>query len=290
MSMKPRFAFALAFVLVVAASVARGQNPPPGESTAVATAAAAPAPSSSPQPGDWRDPAEGAGKRLLFIGLRYRGTIVPQFLMNAFVDEGRSVYSNTVGVELDVRKDRFSLVPHLAYTDYAMDDTLFHNQGESRDAVGEWSYSRSSLKALYFGIDLLWSARLHRMLDFEFGLGVGVAYVFGDLVVNWVYKDMNGRFLSSDGQRFSGCRTQADGPGCATADHTGADTAKVGGYIEKNWISGGPIPSFFARISLPILGLRWKPVRDVEMRVQAGWSLTEGPCFGLSANYRLPTR
>ena len=274
--MKPQLALALAAATLVAARTAAAQS----EATSPPPAGAA---------GDWRDPSEPAGKRQLYIGLRYRGTIVPQFVMNAFVDEGRTVFSNSVGVELDVRKDRFSLVPHVVYTEYGMQDTLFLDKDKDRNLAANWSYVNSSLKAIYAGVDLLWSVRLHRTLDFEAGLGVGVAYVFGDLVVNWVYANQGGPLVTNDGkQRFSGCRSELDGVGCNRLEHMGAEVAKVGGHVEPSWFSGGPTPAFFARIALPILGLRIKPIRDVEARVQFGYSLTEGFFFGVSGNYRLP--
>ena len=131
--------------------------------------------------------------------------------------------------------------------------------------------------------------RLSRNLQLEYGLGVGVGFLFGDLVDSWVHLDDQGPLHASDGKRFSGCVTEQDGAGCARANHSSSDTAKIKRYVEPSWLSGGPVPAFFARVA-PLVGLRFKPIRDVEARLELGFSLTEGFFFNLSANYRLPYR
>jgi hypothetical protein len=102
-----------------------------------------------------------------------------------------------------------------------------------------------------------------------------------------VHPDSQGALVGSDGSRFSACVSEADGPGCSRADHMNADTAKVNRYVENNWYSGGPVPTLFPRIA-PLIGLRVKPIRDVEARFQFGFSLTEGFFFALSGNYKIP--
>ena len=42
--------------------------------------------------------------RYYFVGARYRGTIIPKFIVNLFANEGGTFYSNTVGVEADLRR------------------------------------------------------------------------------------------------------------------------------------------------------------------------------------------
>ena len=61
---------------------------------------------------------------------------------------------------------------------------------------------------------------------------------------------------------------------------------KIGGYVEKNWFGGGSVPVFFPHISLPELGLRYKPIKQLETRLSVGFSLT-GFFFGLSGSYGL---
>jgi len=58
----------------------------------------------------------------------------------------------------------------------------------------------------------------------------------------------------------------------------------VGGYTEPSWFNGGSKPNFFPWIGIPQFGLRFKPIKAMEARLQIGFSLT-GFWFGLSADY-----
>jgi len=61
---------------------------------------------------------------------------------------------------------------------------------------------------------------------------------------------------------------------------------KVGGYTEPNWLDGGSVPVIFPSVVLPQLGIRYKPAKAFEARLDVGFSLT-GFWFGISANYGL---
>lgn len=242
--------------------------------------------------GDVGDVTELAHKTYYFVGARYRGTVVPKFMMNLFVDEGATFYSNTIGIELDMRKDAESKIFALNYVEYGMGDTLFLEKNKDRNNAGNWSYVNSSLKGIYATIDLLWSTPIANHFDFEYGFGAGIGFIFGDLINNWVYADPNGSLKSADGSMsFSKCT--GDGVpnqlGCHKGDHPNADVAKAapGGYVEKTWFSGGSVPNIFLHLAFPELGVRYKINRDVETRLGLGFSLT-GFWFGLSADYGLP--
>ncbi len=240
--------------------------------------------------------AEDPNKRYYFIGLRYRGTVIPQFVENLFVDEGRTVFSNSVGAEIDMRKGGQSMIPWIVYADYGMPDTLFHEKGAtptggtgtaSGDA-GNFSVVNSSLKAIYLGLDELWSVPIDKShhWDFEFGFGVGVGVVFGSLQNDWVYQNPNGNLVASNGTHYSECQAFSTFPSCELAGHTGATIQKVGGYTEPNWFNGGAVPVIYPHISFPQLGVRYKPIKQMEARLGVGFSLT-GFWFSLSADYGL---
>ncbi|HEX7662880.1 MAG TPA: hypothetical protein VF407_00135, partial [Polyangiaceae bacterium] len=134
------------------------------------------------------DVTEKPGKTYYFVGLRYRGDIVPKFMLNLFVDEGKTFYSNTIGAEVDIRRDNFSFIPAFSYVEYGSGgDVLFLEKGKDSNLAGNWSNVNSSLKALYVTADLLWSAKIHKNVDFEFGAGFGLGVLFGDLETSWVY-------------------------------------------------------------------------------------------------------
>jgi hypothetical protein len=293
-------------------------TPPPDAPPATGTTEAAPAPvaaagvvmetapvAPASTGSDELDVTEKDGKRYVFIGLRYRGAIVPQAFMNIFTYGGATLYSNSVGLEVDVRKDGFSLIPNLTYTEYSSGNMIFlqHSPSVGGDAdPGNWSMVNSGIKVLYLGADMLWSIHLQKNIDLELGLGFGIGLVFGSLVDNWVYATNNPNATSTvNGQTYQAlpgsnavsgykgyflpCATQTSGFGCATSDHMNATTAKVGGFTEPHGFN--PVPTVFLNVSIPYLGVRIKPIKSVEGRLGLGFNLPNGFFFGFSGDYGL---
>ncbi len=233
---------------------------------------------------------EKGGQRYYFVGLRYRATIIPQFMVNLFVNEGATFVSHTIGAEVDLRKDGQSTIPWIVYQSFGFGDTLFEQKNGTppADQASNWSVVNSGLSALFLGLDELWSVPIDgdHHWDFEYGFGVGVGVVFGSLQNDWVYDSASGPLVSSTGRHFAGCQTQSSGPSCAVGAHQNATIAKVGGYTEPNWFNGGSVPVIFPHIAIPDIGIRWKPVKQFQMRLNTGFSLT-GFFFGISGDYGL---
>jgi hypothetical protein len=248
-----------------------------------------------PDENDDTNTFEDPNTRYYFVGARYRGTVIPQFIENLFVDDGRTLYSNSAGLELDMRKGGQSMIPWIVYADYGMPDTLFHEKGatptggtgSSGGDAGNFTVVNSTLKAIYLGLDELWSVPIDKShhWDFEFGFGVGVGVVFGSLQNNWVFQSNTGN-LTANGVNYSECTQFSTAVSCTIAGHTGATIRKVGGYVEPNWFNGGAVPVFFPHISFPQLSVRYKPIKQMEARLGVGFSLT-GFWFALSADYGL---
>jgi hypothetical protein len=235
---------------------------------------------------DIYDVDEKPGKSYFFVGMRYRGNIIPAFMLHMFVDEGRTIYTNMFGVEFEIRKDNFSLIPALSYHELGTDDILFR-QKNTKDEPQNYSVVNSSMKVVYASVDLLWSAKISKNFDFEYGAGFGLGAVFGDLQNNWVQLDTNGPLAGSNGNHYSRC--PAVGPpqtGCNRVDHQNSDVDKVGSYTEPSWFGGGSKPVVFPWISVPQLGLRYKPIKNFVARLGVGFALT-GFWFGLSGQYGL---
>jgi hypothetical protein len=271
--------------------------PPPVEAAPPPPAPAATTPAPAEPPADDLPPItntyEKPAETYYFLGLRYRGTIIPKFMMNIFVDEGSTVYSNSIGAELDIRRDNFSIIPSITYTTLSFGDTLFRQKGT--DPSQEFNYSdvSSGLNALFVSADILWSKDIANHLQFEYGAGLGIGAIFGSLTNDWVYNSGPGAgaLQGSNGQYYTACTAtnNGGGSGCNPASHTDPSPAKVGGYHEPNWFNGGSIPVIFPQISLPELGLRYKPIKELETRLQIGFSLT-GPFFSISGDYGFEKR
>jgi hypothetical protein len=271
--------------------------PPPAEEPSASAAETKELPAIPPEKKwDSSDTHEDRDKSYYFIGLRYRGTVIPKFFVNLFVDDGATFFSNTVGGEIDIRRDNHSTIPWIAWTGYGFGDTLFLQKGKP-DQPDNRSDVASGLWGLFLGLDELWSAPLDEKhhWDFEYGFGVGIGFIFGTLNNNWVYQtNDNSGLLSGNGNHYAICPTEAlpanaaavPGNDCTKAGHSNSSVAKVGGYQEPNWFNGGSVPVVFPQITIPNLGVRYKPVKEFEMRVNLGFSIT-GFWFGISGNYGL---
>ena len=243
-----------------------------------------------PPPGTWDiyDVAEKDGKSYFFVGVRYRGNVIPKFMLNLFIDEVGTIYTNQFGVEFDLRKDGFSLIPALTYHEVGTGGDLLARQKNTKDEPQNYSVINSSMKIIYASVDLLWSTKLGKNVEFEYGAGFGLGTVFGDLQNNWVQLDPNGPLAGSNGQHYALCpavNPDTKSP-CNKATHQNSVDDKVGSYTEKSWFNGGSKPNFWPWISVPQLGLRFKPIKNFVGRLGVGFSLT-GFWFGLNGQYGL---
>jgi hypothetical protein len=296
------------------ASASASDSPPEEPTPAPTPSAEAPVPpAESPAPeaaagsvpdaevaDDITNTVEAPGKTYRYVGLRYRGTIIPSFLEHLFVNDGGTIYSNTFGAELDFRKDGKSTILWLQYTEYGFGNTLFFQKGQP-DVQNNYSIVKSSLKGIFVGLDELWSTPIANHVDFEYGFGLGLGAIFGNLYNSWVYTpapgsgNIPGAIQGSNGNLYVPCSSVNDGPllvqngitqgysSCSPQAHSNATVSKVGNYTEKNWFNGGAVPVVFPYVG-GNLGVRYKPIKQLQTRLGLGISLT-GFWFGISADY-----
>ncbi len=261
-------------------------TPPPPPPAPEPTPAPPPTPAAAPEPAP-NDPTEDPLKSYDFVGLRYRATVLPAAMLHLFADGGQTIVTNSFGVEFDHRKDGFSMVPWLVYTSYGTGNLLFLQKNEPEQPQ-YYSMVNSGLKSIAVGIDLLWSVQLSRDFAFEIGGGLSLGYIFGSLIDNWVYTNPNGPLVGANGTHYSPCASGDTFTGCNSIDHKNATTLKTGGYVEPNGIVG-PVPVLLPNFYIPDVGVRYKPVQQLEVRANVGFSLT-GFFFGLSGDYGIPEK
>ena len=221
-----------------------------------------------------------------WIGVGYQGTVMPAFLFKPFVKGVPTEYFSTIKISADFRHNGFSVVPSLGLMEFGSGDLLVRQRLSNEDVNGNYSVVNSNLKMIQAQVDLLWSSKVHRMVDIEYGLGAGAGVTFGSLLLNWVYGDSNGKYKADNGRRFSTCQSATNPPGtsgCIPNDHSNSKTSHVGGYREPSWFNGGSKPSVLP-IFTPEVGVRIKPHPNFMARVGIGWSLY-GPWFGVSGFY-----
>jgi hypothetical protein len=221
---------------------------------------------------DKDSPIEKTGKVYYFVGLRGRYGVIPKFMMSLFGDGGATVGIPSIGPEFTIRKNGFEYVMSLMYTSYALDWTPFKSK---TDPPASWELVSSSLKAMYFMTDFLWSSELSPGIAVNYGAGIGLAAVWGDLYRVQAYPGAGGE---GDPYSYRQCPAPGAHPFC------GSDNNHYPGYKEPSWSNGGSKPILFPWLSIQT-GLRWKPHRHFAARLDLGWNILNGPFIGLAGNY-----
>jgi hypothetical protein len=220
--------------------------------------------------------AEKPGETYRFIGARYRGIIIPTFMLNLFADGGQSVYVHAFGPEFAIRKDGFeyNLSAWLGF--YGMDPTAF--KGKDDDDFS-WETVESNLKILYLTSDFLWSHSFNPQFAVNYGVGAGFGIVFGDLRRNQTTPadpaspgDPNDWVFCTEAER-------------GTTPYCDDENDHYGNYTEPSWANGGSKPLIFPWLALQT-GLRYKPSPKFVGRLDVGFG-TSGFFFGLGADYGL---
>ncbi|HET7540044.1 MAG TPA: cell envelope integrity protein TolA [Polyangiaceae bacterium] len=222
-------------------------------------------------------PVEQPGKTYYGVGLRYRGIIVPTFMMRIFGSGGTTILANGFGPEFVIRKDHFEYEFSLLYTGYGMSPTPFKAKTDGPEA---WEIVESKLKVLYLGVDFNWSHEFNPQLALQYGGGAGVGIVWGPLYRTQAYPATPGANPDT-GEGFEACK----GPGNPNASYCGNDNNHYNGYTEPNWANGGSKPIIFPWLAVQT-GLRYKPHRNFIARLDLGFA-TSGFFFGLGADYGL---
>jgi hypothetical protein len=229
------------------------------------------------------DPREDPLKRYYFLGLRVRDIVVPQFMMELFSTGGATGNVWMIGPEFTTRKDRTEVDISLMYADYGYGPAMF--KGKNDADIG-YEIITSDMKLVYLTFDLLIDVPLDDkgMFSFLIGGGIGVGVVAGDLHRVQAYPSDGGAADPQDPTKWTPCTGAGDGFG-GYCDN-GNNHYETGGrrFSEPSWIDGGSKPAVFPWLSIPQLSFRAKPIKQLQIRADVGFSIT-GFFFGLSSGY-----
>jgi hypothetical protein len=218
-----------------------------------------------------RDEPRGPRRRA-WIGARYRGLIVPGFVMNLVGDGGTTAYlpggALTLALPLDERLD---LVTSLGVQSYAAGPFPFKPHGTPDT---EWEIVESDLFALLATAELSWRFPLDDAerfsLRFGGGLGVGVA-AFGDLVRTQAYPAGGD---PSDPDAYAPCRGPNDPAGTFRYCNQLDKDATRYGEPDRAWGDGGARPLVYPWVAFPELGLEWLPAEGFALQLEVGASIS----------------
>lgn len=221
---------------------------------------------------DSTDPRELEDVDYFFLGAMGRGVIIPGFIQSLFVEGGIDGFNPGAGLSFNWRRNDFNVVANVWWNN-AQADGFFRGNG---DPPSEQEYVDVDLGAIFVNVEFMWSFPLTDWFAFELGFDLGVGFIYGDLVRTEAYDTDPG-----PDEAWEPCNGPSDPaqPGCQDRDAMldGPCYDTMGGHFgcrEPNWLTeGGDTPLVFPWVSLPHIALRFKPIRQVQIRIDGGYGL-----------------
>lgn len=220
---------------------------------------------------DSTDPRELEDTDYFFLGAMGRGVIIPGFIQGLFLEGGVDGFNPGAGLSFNWRRNNFNVVANVWWNN-AEADGYFRGNGDDRT---EQEYVDINLGAIFINAEFLWSFPLTDWFAFELGFDIGVGFLYGSLVRTEAYESSPG---AEDWQACDG-PSSPNVPGCMDRDASldGPCYDTMGGHFnceEPNWTtSGGDTPLVFPWVSLPHIAMRFKPIRQIQIRIDGGYGL-----------------
>jgi outer membrane protein OmpA-like peptidoglycan-associated protein len=235
------------------------------------------------------------GREQWFLGAYWRHLWVPRFMQKVFFEQAPSISTGLFKLEPNIglvatwrNASGFALQFGLGHSSYRFKG-YFRTKGDPIDAT---EYARSTLDFWYGTVAALWSAEIVKELAVEFGFGLDLGLLTGDIERTEAYYDRNGwhpcrkpldpALQSSDGVTY--CAKPRGGaatdPPDKFGEHYHVKVGKMG--------SGGKIPPIVPIPTIPMLALRFAPIRDLVIKWELGYSIIEF-WTGASLHYALWT-
>jgi hypothetical protein len=212
---------------------------------------------------------------------------VPSWMVGLFAEiqgDWSGPLTLAIGPEYTYRRGGIDIVVGIQYTGLGADPGFIHGNGETAIATER---VQSSLWAVYGNALFLWHHRFNDWFELQYGVGVGLGYVGGDLYRTQVYDTGGGSYAECDNMPPPGQRPALPTRGgyCDTANnhyvYSDGTRYSEGRLTDTN---SGSIPPVVPWLSLPHLALHFRPHRNVDIRLDGGFALI-GFYGGLAAHY-----
>ena len=231
---------------------------------------------------DGTNPLELEDTDYFFLGAFGRGVVIPGFIQTLFVEGGIDGFNPGVGLTFNWRRNNFNVIADVWWNN-ANAGGFFRANG---DPVTDTERIDVNLQVIFINAQFLWSFPVVDWFAIELGFDIGVGIIYGDLVRSEAYADTPAD--AADGN-FRTCTGPGDGTGgyCEPAAPDPCYNSSGGHYNcrEPNWATeGGDTPIVFPWVTLPHVALRFKPIRQIQIRVDGGYGLYNF-FFGGSVSY-----
>ncbi len=229
------------------------------------------------------DPFEDPHEAYYFVGAFYRQIFIPQFLLNLFTDLSSGSNFPAFGAELTYRKDGFDIVGSL-WLARPEGNGPFRANG---DPLQDTEIVVTDLWTVFISGTFLWSTDITDWFAIEYGVGVGLGIVIGDVYRTEAYPTADGGYAPCAGPGNPASAPPGYCGPAATPDSRRMQLCQDGteqyNCREGQWSDGGNVPNIVPWLAIPHLALRFKPIKQLMMRVEGGFGL--GFFMGASAAY-----
>ncbi|MET0389892.1 MAG: hypothetical protein ABW321_28225 [Polyangiales bacterium] len=216
-----------------------------------------------------------------WFGAYLQGAFVPSFMLKLFLAEAPTVANFVYGVTATHRTpEGTSFVIGLGYASYGFAGP-FRVKG---DPETDTEYLDSSLGLLHLRGQILWSSEIVKdKLSFEYGIGLDIGVVLGELRRTEAYRDTAGAFQPCGGVGVAPLNPGA-GPAYCEPTQSGLLTDAYDAEGAHYNVAEKSVPPVMAIPMLPALALRYTPIRELAIKLDAAFGLLQFS-VGLSAAY-----
>lgn len=224
----------------------------------------------------------GSGSSSIALGARFRGMIIPKFLMNAFGDGGTTLFAPGGDLTLTAALSDVDIAVSVGYSSYRMGEVPWKPSGRPDT---EYEILQSDLQAMLATVDLLWNIPLDRLgrVSFRVGGGIGVGWTFaGNLYRTQAYPESmlagdpyRAQPMPVDPSEYVKCR----GPNAPVGtfrycNQLDKDATHYSGYTEPSWFDGGVRPLVFPWVTFPQVGISWRIAPRWTLDIDGGLTIS----------------
>lgn len=198
-----------------------------------------------------------------YFGAFTRMVAVPRFMLELFLDAAPGVVNASGGALVNYRTDSFIVEFGLGYTSY-------HFAGPYRakgDPEQDTEYVDSSLGMVHLTGSMLWDTQFHKMFAVEYGFGLDLGIITGEMVRNEGYP-VGGGYRPCTGPLNPNpiyCEATQSGRPTDAYDAEGAHY----GVVEER------IPPVALFPMIPHLALRFMPHRQVAVKLDFSYGIAQ---------------
>jgi hypothetical protein len=201
-----------------------------------------------------------------WLGARFRGYLMPSFVMNIAVDGGATTFLPGGEATFTARLADVDLVVGVGVTSLALGSTTVKPHGTPDT---EWEIAESDLVALTATLDILYRLTLDDAGAVTMGIGGGVGFgwaAFGELYRWQAYPAGS----PDDPSTYAKCKAPNDPPGSFRYCNSLDKDAERYGSPDAAWGSGGARPVIYPWVALPLVSFAFRPADVVEIGLDLG--------------------